>query len=518
MNNENNINLFGDTEKAEKWVKAINCRIAQWVGKKNKSYWYLVMWVSKDLCLFEKHVTKKDFCKLLIEECRGSLPEGATEVNVFHSMEKFKYKNDLKDFSKLPEKSNVRKYVEELNELFRKDADEPESFSSDIETILEQHVKESMKNEYQEFKLRPTYDQKTVSMSVETFPNKRFQKQDRPSMTVIYQCYDREVCDADIYELDSIFEKTSGIFKIFVASSKSFRKNVIIQAEKRSIGLIRINPGSRITETNYELPRSTTNGRDEILQRDMLEGKVEMNVPMIISDGWIISSSLAHILHRNYLPVSRSSRRRDPILTNAEIEAIANTFTQEYVNDFKRHFHDGLPSANDFSCSINPYEIAIARLGFYIRREEVGNIKSYINCKTKHVVLNRDVECGSATDRFSLAHETGHYVLHAALMLSQDYNYATLDSCEKKWFEHHANTFASCLLMPADIVRPLYEYYFRKVLHTDTVKPLEIKGSIDDDIISRRIVEPIAWRMKVSVKAAMIRLVKMGLAVETEAA
>lgn len=518
MNNENNIYLFGDTEKAEKWVKAINCRIAQWVGKKNKSYWYLVMWVSKDLCLFEKHVTQKDFCKLLIEECRSSLPEGATEVNVFHSMEKFKFRKDLRNFSKLPENNIVCKAVDELKELLQKDEDEAKSFGSNIETILERHVKELVKSENQGFKLRPIYDHKTVSMAVKIFPNKRFQKQDKPSTTMIFQCYDREVCVADIYELHSIFTRRSGVFKIFVASGKYFKKNVLYQAEACSIGLIRINPDSRFNKVNYELPRSAANGREESLLRDMLDGKVEMNVPMIVSDGWSISSSLAHILHRNFLSVSRSARRRDPILTNTEIEAIANSFTQEYVNEFKRHFHDGLPSANDFSCSINPYEIAIDRLGFYIRREDVGNMKSFMNYKTKHVVLNRNVKCGSAVDRFSLAHETGHYVLHSALMLSQNYNYATLDSSEKKWFEHHANMFASCLLMPADIIRPLYEYYFRKMLHTDTVKPLEIKGSIDEDSISRSIVRQIAWRMKVSVKAAMIRLVKMGLAVEKEAA
>ena len=84
--------------------------------------------------------------------------------------------------------------------------------------------------------------------------------------------------------------------------------------------------------------------------------------------------------------------------------------------------------------------------------------------------------------------------------------------------EHHANHFAACLLMPRAIMKVLYEHYFKQVMKTDVVQPLTIVGGIDADSLSRSVVDPIARRMDVSVKSAMIRLVKLGLAREVEVA
>lgn len=521
MNNKENYRFFEDEQTADKWVKAIKSVVAKWVKEQGQGYWYLVLWVSKQEGFFlndKQKITHRQFCALLIDECREVLLEDATADSIYYNLEKFGKKKDLK--KKSVGSIDIRRKTDQLKEMLLTGGEEPISDSNDTEWFLEQFVRKvnQDKDDLTMFYPRHPYGGMVVSMLVKRFPNKKFKEKDDPSEIILYHCFNKKVKETDIMELVGRFSKKQFKYtKMYVASTSEFTEKVISEAKDNFIGLIRIRPGYEIIDKDFIVPRTATNGKDEASLMAMFKGEKEMSVPMIVCDGSHISPSLAHILDHHSQSVSRSDLMRAPYLTNEEIEKKADSLNRNDVEKFLRLDLDNLLSDDEFSFSINTFEIAIS-LGIYFERRHIENCKSYIDIETKHVVLSSDNKPGSAIDCFSLAHELGHFVLHSYLLQHKHINYKLLDPSEKSWFEHHANFFASCLLMPAVIVKILYEHYYKIRFRTEDVKILKIIGNIDKDKMSRSIVEPIAHRMKVSVKTAAIRLVKMGLAVEIKAA
>lgn len=500
MINEENYFLFTSRDQADRWVDCILYEVAGWVEKHSQGFWYLVLWYSKREGYLMKNVKQMEFCKLLVDECASVLPKDANRKTVYHNIEKYGYKDKLRCFDRLSETDQIRLYVQQLEDIFQTAGKSSETAKSDIEWCLTRHVKELYNSNRYEIFRHPNYEGRTFTMSVEEYMSQKFKNDRRPTYTTVFQCFDREVTKEDIYELSGFFSDDKPR-KIFVASKEGFKDKVRSEAERLKIGLIRVCPEN--DRLNFLLPRSVDNGRDKELLSDMMEGKAEMTMPLLVlTDGQIRPSV---------------DRLHVPILTNDEIERRADCYTRPEVEKFLRIASDNVVADDKFSCSISLYDIVIGQRVYY-ERGDVGESLSYFDADTKHVVLNRHEKPGSPHDRFSLAHELGHFALHSIWASAKQNCYSCLDSYEKGWMEHHANHFAACLLMPRAIMKVLYEHYFKQVMKTDVVQPLTIVGGIDADSLSRSVVDPIARRMDVSVKSAMIRLVKLGLAREVEVA
>jgi len=128
--------------------------------------------------------------------------------------------------------------------------------------------------------------------------------------------------------------------------------------------------------------------------------------------------------------------------------------------------------------------------------------------------------------RFTLAHETGHWMLHRAQLIASRQprlftgqappSVACRDS-HKPRIELQADYFAGCLLMPVDLVRSLW------VEQTGSDKPYvaaddlrAVRGKTARDLPTIDVARRMANDFKVSGQAMQIRLLKLELIVLTE--
>ena len=122
MKNVDNLRFFNQPVEADKWVWRIENGVGDYIRKEgNKSLWYIVLWESKRQGVLVDGITRREFATLLVQECADALSESDTVNKVFHNIESFKYKSNLQDFEKEPEKSFVRGRVNDLSDLLTND-------------------------------------------------------------------------------------------------------------------------------------------------------------------------------------------------------------------------------------------------------------------------------------------------------------------------------------------------------------------------------------------------------------
>lgn len=123
-------------------------------------------------------------------------------------------------------------------------------------------------------------------------------------------------------------------------------------------------------------------------------------------------------------------------------------------------------------------------------------VSGFLLVKNKQAVIVFNANHHSNRQRFTIAHELGHYLLHkekAFFLDSQMTFYRDQHSSEGiYWHEIEANTFAAALLMPNDLL----ESYLRNQ-QFDLYNPLDVTS--------------LSSKFGVSEQALTIRLVSLGL-------
>ena len=136
MYNQDNLKYFNQPNEADNWVWRIENGIGDWIrNQNNKSFWYVVLWESKRSGILTEEVTREIFATILVQECIEALPEGETIDKIVHSIEKFPYKHNLKEFDKQPDSSFVRTYVNEVSELLTSDVP-TEEFNEEFSLVI----------------------------------------------------------------------------------------------------------------------------------------------------------------------------------------------------------------------------------------------------------------------------------------------------------------------------------------------------------------------------------------------
>lgn len=516
MHNIENNKLFHQPAEADNWVWRIENGVGDWIKKKNdKSFWYLVLWESKQMSVLKENVTLRDFSRLLVQECEDVLLESDTEDKIFHSLEKFKYKRDLKNFEKIPEKSIVRGFVNEVSALLT--ADVPSLTATD-EFTLEQRMEEYLNSttaseNHTKVCIRPIYDGKTATMSLENYVSQRFMDEHRPSRTVIFECVNETVTEEKVDMIYGRFCSLSNT-KLFIASTHAFSSNVKKEAERHDIGLVLVNPQYKVNEHCFILPRVRGDQpSEEVLWLRMLEGKEKMTVPILAYDDGRIDDSLSFILYKHALCEKKNLFVAAPYLSDSEIEAEALRLMKPQVDKFVLLLRQCGPDDKVPYCVIDPYSLAES-MGLTVNRGKTGRHLGQIDFDHKEVTLSDRQEYDDPSDRFSMAHEIGHQIFHHPVSEKLKDGHHHIVTYAKKWLEHHAHYFASCLLMPAPVISLLYEIYWKKEFKNETVRPIYVDKGYYYDPIFQRVIGPVARKMKVSKQAAYIRLHKMGLIFE----
>ncbi|MEN2662790.1 ImmA/IrrE family metallo-endopeptidase [Lacticaseibacillus paracasei] len=119
------------------------------------------------------------------------------------------------------------------------------------------------------------------------------------------------------------------------------------------------------------------------------------------------------------------------------------------VNEIKSEAATGIIADQEITKNFIDIEDMLKQLGFSIIKDDHLPVSGRIDGETILI----DSSENQARQRFSMAHELGHAVLHQRAANRTDHNDGY--SLEERSSEVFANTFASQLLMPRNLVKKL---------------------------------------------------------------
>lgn len=516
------IKCFVQERVDEDWVWIIENRVGPWVAQKgNSGYWDCVNIYSQYLNILKKGLIRKDFAGLIVAIRPKGLKEGKTKEQLKGSMDLCPISLKLDGIETYSEDSERGKIIKELKELFNKPVphDKQEESFDTVESRLKEYlVKSVATDQYARICKGESYCGYTTTLSIEKYASKKFMKSKMPSSILVYECIDEKVSDDTISMMVGRYGNDRKI-KMVIASSSGFDERVMKIAKARDVQLIRVNPKYEITENDILTPRMEHGCSVYNYEHKMLSGTAPMTVPLVIQDGDYTTTSLTAFLRRNGIPVKKPRSVRAPILPRDFIEVVVSQIIKEdvdtYVTMLKRcGLDDKVPY-----CIIDPYKYA-RQANLKVCRSDLSEQQhlGHIVMGKKEVCLSDKYDAGDPCDRFSMAHEYGHHILHThpifCEFLQRDAELtaeAASDMSEKKWLEVQANYFASYMLMPREIVELLYNLYWRKWFKLDKVKPLHLPSSFYWNRDFQHVVGPVARHMGVSLEAMSITLQEMGL-------
>ena len=521
MDNEEFFKYFKQPMELDSWVACVNGEVGKWVSKKGLGYWELVRFVSKRRGILKNDVGREKFGEILITLCHNAVSKNSTPTSLKYNMDKFDYRNELEIFERLDKRHLLVSHVEELNTLFDlQDRDMSSSLpdgENSIEQLLRTYLKTTVNTQkYAKVCERPTYCNYTSTFSVEQFVSQDFYDNGRPSHIIVYECVDKRVDDNMVLQYASRYMNDRRI-KLYIASPYGYDNHTISTADARQVGLIRVNPDQQLNEHSFILPRSQETHSVSFEYKRMMKETQEMVVPLIIRDMGHYTNSLAEELKFYKVEVNDGNLHVVPDLSDEEIEEATLTLIQNDVSfyesllvNFDYHRHD-VPK-----CIIDPFQIANQRQ-LKVVRKNLSDLHelAYIDLTNRIVYLNTRVETFSPRERFSMGHELGHDVLHGKLNVSSFYDNSStisVSSNQQRMLEKQANIFASDILMPARLVKPLYEIYWHKEFGSGDVRPLSLSFDAKSVGIFQRVAGPVSRKMGVSLEAMKIRLLRLGLA------
>lgn len=511
MDNTKIKECFSQPMELDGWKWAIKNHIGHWVKAKGKSYWEVVRHVSISRGVL-KDISREKFGELLLTLCSSIFDPSDTSKSLKYDMDKFRYNKDYINYNRLPDSHLLRTLEEEVHALFDTERDDETTMTPapTIESRLGEYLYK-LQEKYVNTRVieRPTYCNFTATFSMEQYMSRAFFNQQKPSQIMVFECVNDKVDAIKVTQLAGQYMDERKI-KLFIVSTHGFDNRTYSTAENRDVGLIKIDPKQPMDESCFVLWRS----EDTIEQLHsldlMLVDRMPMSVPMIIVDGDYLYTSFTHMLQHYGFQTVESEPAHIHAYDKEEIEEIAYNMVKDKADHFAAllksfdYRHKDVPYFE-----INPYQIARKR-GIKVKWEETLNMAD-INIKKHEVRLSKGVKRYSPREQFSMGHEIGHDVLHS----KDEYkNPSTLSRDDYCQMEREANYFSSCLLMPREVTRLMYEIYWKKEYHEDDVKPLPIiKNLRYKSPLFQRIIGPASRHLNVSMDALMYRLRDMGLVV-----
>ena len=274
-----------------------------------------------------------------------------------------------------------------------------------------------------------------------------------------------------------------------------------------------------------------------------------MDVPLLIYDDGRVTTSLADMLMSHNVTIKNEHMIKAPYLTNEKIDAIADELTYAYVEDaldIIHKLHNRLwfthnvitpkrEKGHSFVEQNKHIEFLSLEVDVFAIAKEKGLKHGYRDLPDGQLgrldIKNEKAELASEglnfneKLRFTMAHELGHFLLHAPIIKNHcvtsfgetesTLSYDILPKTERGWFEHHANRFASALLMPTKLVVVLYTLLHKTFVsdvygdHSITLYYSPNQRETHDSY--NKVVGGMAKIMCVSVKAMELRLKQLGL-------
>lgn len=526
-------NMFVRPETAKDWIDRINLQLGKWVKLKGKSYWEFVRFYG-----FWRGITKElsrpDFTHLLVTECKDALDESDTEGSLKSNMDIFKYKDDLR--KRTEEERKKQKYdtiwrfellsdshaccilKNELDDILSQPLPNSNASVPNMEQRLEVYLKQ-MADEYPYATVysRPTYCFNSATFSIEQYMKPEFADQRKPSQIMVFECINEQVTENKVHELYSRYDDRR--IKLFIASPYCFDIHTQGVARSKNVGLILVDPRFEVNDNCFIVERSTGITERSINACQMMSGLSPMNTQFVITDSYGYTTSLADVLNAHGINVKKQLSFVAPHWTNDYIEHRALELVKDKVELFVRQMQ-----AYPLTRQIPHYDVSPLQLlqerGYRIEMRDLSCAihLSSIDLKSKIVTFDSSQPSNSPRLIFSQGHELGHDELHGYLAIKTfgDSDFplspaAIIPQSEQKWLEHHANHFASCLLMPREVVGYLYAFFYQLYFNTYDIKPLYLSSQVSQYQDFLMVATPIAKHLNVSIEALKWRLVNLKL-------
>ncbi len=478
--------LFLRQDEAVRWIYAIENGIKDWIDNHNKQYWEIVRYVSEQRGILGKlkkdrktvWLKREDFARVLLKFCPNAFETGKTVSALKSSMEHYEFATELKNLDNLLSGHIVRHYIKEVENLLDNKPltmAHEEEHKPTLEELLEDYLRREIDEQTDRFPLsrlciHPQYDGISPAISVETYMSESFFKEHLPSHIIAYEFVDGVLEKSKLYELMGQYQGKQ--VKLFIVSSYGLLPDVRALATDRGIGYVRLNPNSRMTSENYVLPRSIEDYTKRQHDLDVLAGIKPMAMPLLIMDGSRLTSSVVDVLSEGGVAVKNRRLLHIPYLTDVEIENQAKAMTKEFVDAKARILNPS--NVLNIDLSVDPFGYADScGLSYATETMEEEFQLGRLDVQNDSVTLNSVGMSNRNRYRFTMAHELGHYILHAPILKAQGVvsvgesaSTLSIGKDNSRRLEYQANKFASCLLMPEELVLILfaqyYDYYVRK--------------------------------------------------------
>lgn len=526
-------------EELERLIYAIEHGIALWVKTHNKQYWDVVRFVCERrgwLGKYQKEgrlkLTRQNFAEFLLYYCPNAFPTEETDGKLKSSMEHFPFSFD--NYDNLHDGYDIKKYVREVESLL----DHAESTAKSTAEVKSPTVSDRLLEYLQRdidtgegqfpcsvIDVDPRWLEisPAPSIAICTYSSASFLEMRQPSFIIVYEIIEGLVRVDDVHRIaGKNFYKGMPV-KTFIASTKGLKPDVKNLMEKRGIGFVLVNPKRELTSDAYKLPRYI--GAAEMRQGDYdaLMGRKSLEKPLLIMDAGGLTRSLADTL-RFYKVAVKESSLLVPFMYSEAIEHIADQLTAEVVS---QKFSELATSNYATDLSINVYQF-IQQQGINLVEQQMSfpfQLGQY-EVIGKRIVVNTSLQSNIGRERFTLAHELGHHMLHRPLFLQQGVVSAgsteqvllahnTIIESNQRRLEYQANMFASCLLMPRKLVEARYHHYYTTYiigLYGGNLRPLYYSPKQPETFAGYNIiVGSMAREMRVSQKAMGIRLQELDL-------
>lgn len=529
------LDMFTQPNMVEEWQIRLKTYIVPWVSKKGKSYWDIVRFHGHwhgDL----KELTRPEFAKLIVSLGKDVLDNSDTESSLKENMQKFAHKDSLRKRSKaekrqqcpntewrfelLPDTHACRLLVKELDDLYNQPIQQqPSSHTPTIRERLEEYLKSIVDEQrYAKVFSNPSYCGCTATLSVEQYVKQDFMDSRNPSHIVVYECTDERVDDLKVREYVGRYCGDSRI-KLFICSPYGFDLHTQSVAVERNAGLMRVDPEYEITDDCYVVARSSELYAKTQFDYETLRGERKMSTPFVVYDKCGVTFSIADALSNHGIKIKPGLSIVAPRWTDDYIERRAMEIVRVKVDDFINKMHNYYSKREMPFFDANPEQL-LADAGYDLEEADLSTTGqvALLNIKKRKVTIDISQNNNIQRRRYSLAHEYGHVTLHSNIDI---YDFgesehtlsltAVASGYESKWLEHQANHFASCLLMPKDVVGYLYSFYCQKCFGRSVIHPITYGLQRSQQRDFYQIVTPMARNMNVSINALKRRLVKLDL-------
>ncbi|MBP5771004.1 MAG: ImmA/IrrE family metallo-endopeptidase [Bacteroidaceae bacterium] len=527
------------------WAWAIVERIKPAMDKWGKEYgsggralWDVVRVVSWRRGVIVKNLSRKKFSELVCTVC----PELGVAKALNASLKNSEVsKKHIQNYDQLSETVWLKKYGTRVESLFEEAENEvgnaticQKTHEDYLGDILLARLGEG--NTLNCLRRRQIYTVAGVSeqsvqpaWSIETYLNAADREQGRFSQVMAFEWVDEHVTEETLAMLFLRYSRF--LCKLVVVSIHGFSTGSIAAATNNHIGLSRMNPDAPFEEALEVVVRRTINNREtENRLKEALTGGC-MSGRMIVCDGGKLTT-LADMMHYCGIAVNQRYVWTVPYYQKEQIEVMAEDVRSHIPNS---HINElALTLARKFGTTSQGYVTAdvnemARRMGLKIMMSDMPSDQyACLDLAGKRIVLNLKIATMTVNHhgtvnhiiRFSIAHELGHFFLHAQALCEHIESFTETDASlsatpqgdnKVKRMEWQANYFAACLLMPKEEVRRL----FCQLLKPDERQLLETNKVIYEEQLGRErlyaILLRMSGRMEVSMQAMRIRLSELSL-------